>query len=219
MKKALIVVAVLVVLILALGIIWIGSPKGPSLESVAHLKAPRISTLPSQKVIQVIAKGNPNDVGKGAFGLLMGTYFKLKGVPKGGPEFKPPRARWPLSAEVPIGQWVGYYAMPVPESITELPEVESKEGLSASLVTWEYGQVAEILHVGGYDKEKPTIEKLKGFIENQGFQITGLHEEEYLRGPGMFFRGNPDTYLTVIRYQVVAISDSSTSDSAKVHED
>jgi hypothetical protein len=56
--------------------------------------------------------------------------------------------------------------------------------------------------VGGYDKEKPTIERLKAFIEQSGYEIAGLHEEEYLRGPGMIFRGNPDTYLTIIRYPV-----------------
>ena len=33
-------------------------------------------------------------------------------------------------------------------------------------------------------------------------QIAGPHEEEYLRGPGMLFAGDPGTYLTLIRYQV-----------------
>ena len=51
-------------------------------------------------------------------------------------------------------------------------------------------------------KETPTIEKLKKFIDNNGYKIIGAHEEEYLRGPGMFFKGNPNKYWTIIRYRV-----------------
>jgi hypothetical protein len=29
-----------------------------------------------------------------------------------------------------------------------------------------------------------------------------IHEEEYIKGPGMIFAGNPETYLTIIRYPV-----------------
>jgi hypothetical protein len=92
--------------------------------------------------------------------------------------------------------------MPVPENVAELPEYEAEPGLTIELTTWEYGEVAEILHIGPYDKEEPTIEKLHTFIEENGYKIVGLHEEEYLKGPGMFFKGNPEKYYTIIRYQV-----------------
>ena len=71
-----------------------------------------------------------------------------------------------------------------------------------TLTTWEYGDVAEMLHVGPYDREEPTIAKLKQFIKECGYEIVGEHEEEYLKGPGMFSKGNPDKYLTIIRYRV-----------------
>ena len=32
--------------------------------------------------------------------------------------------------------------------------------------------------------------------------MVGEHEEEYLRGPGMFSKGDPEKYLTIIRYRV-----------------
>jgi hypothetical protein len=70
------------------------------------------------------------------------------------------------------------------------------------LVTWDYGEVAQILHVGRYDAEIDDTETLLGFIRSQGYEVTGLHEEEYLKGPGFLFAGNPDNYLTVIRYPV-----------------
>jgi hypothetical protein len=39
------------------------------------------------------------------------------------------------------------------------------------------------------------------FIADKGYEMAGMHEEEYLVGPGM---GNapPESYRTIIRYQV-----------------
>jgi effector-binding domain-containing protein len=201
MKILLIVLGLLVILAVVV-VVWIGMPKGPSLEEVAHLKTPQILTMEPQTVLQVRARGNPNQMGRGAFGLLMKTYFKLKDVPKGGPSMRAPRARWQIEPGIAMEEWEGLYAMPVPESVTELPATESQEGLSVELTTWEYGEVAQILHVGRWDQETANIEALHGFIRSQGYQITGLHEEEYLKGPGFLFAGNPDNYLTLIRYQV-----------------
>ncbi|MEI6846186.1 MAG: MerR family transcriptional regulator, partial [Candidatus Firestonebacteria bacterium] len=58
------------------------------------------------------------------------------------------------------------------------------------------------LHLGAYSEEVPNIEKLKNFIKAGGYKITGDHEEDYLKGPGMFGPGNPKKYLTLISYQV-----------------
>mgnify|MGYP006304396665 CR=1 FL=1 len=199
------VVGVLVVLIIIIGgafVLWIGLPKGPKLAEVRHLREPRIVDMPVQKMLVVKAAGAPNEVGKHAFGLLMNTYFKLDGVPKGGPEFKPPRARWPVNVETPHEEWVGHYGMPVPESVTTLPDNARRGELTAELVEWEYGDVAEVLHVGSYAGEEPTVEALKKFIHENGYKISGHHEEEYLKGPGLIFAGNPEEYLTLIRYPV-----------------
>jgi effector-binding domain-containing protein len=200
--KILLIAAVLVLAFVAGGVVWIGMPRGPSLEEVSHLAAPSIERMDAQKVLLVRARGNPNEVGKEAFGLLMKTYYGLPDVPKGGPELQPPRARWPVGEDVAMEDWEGLYAMPVPETVTQVPEGTASGGLTVELATWEYGEVAQILHVGRYDQEEETVDRLKAFIESQGYQISGLHEEEYLKGPGMLFMGNPDKYLTLIRYPV-----------------
>jgi len=194
------VVAVAVVLLAV--VVWMGLPKGPSLEQVKHLTEPHLAEMEPQKVLLVKARGDPNVVGKKAFGLLMKTYFRLKGVPRGGPSFKPPRARWHVDPEKPLEEWTGLYAMPVPDSVTEVPGMGGGGGLSLELTTWTYGTVAQILHVGPWDQETDTIRSLEEFIRTRGFHIAGLHEEEYLRGPGMLFMGNPKHYLTLIRYPV-----------------
>ncbi len=190
------------VLVVLIGvIIWIGSPRGPQLKDVAHLREPHLALLDPQRVLLVTARGDPNTVGRKAFGQLMRTYFALKGVPKSGPSFKAPRARWP-SAEGPTSEWTGLYAMPVPDTVKDLPATRGAEGLKVTLATWDYGEVAEILHVGPYSEERPTIDRLKAFITERGYEIAGPHEEEYVRGPGMIFAGDPKGYLTLIRYSV-----------------
>ena len=74
--------------------------------------------------------------------------------------------------------------------------------MEVELTTWEYSEVAEILHVGPYSEEQPTVERLRAFIEESGYEIIGDHEEEYLKGPGMFVRVRPEDYATIIRYRV-----------------
>lgn len=166
-----------------------------------HLKDPKISTLKDQKVVVVEAKGDPNLIGSKAFGLLFQIYYTMKETPKG-PMQPAPRARWPVSFDTPKSEWIGSYAMPVPESITDLPEYNAEQGLKVSLTTWEYGHVAEILHVGPYDKEEPTIKRLKDFIKEKNYEIVGAHEEEYIKGPTMVSMGDPEKYITIIRYRV-----------------
>ena len=199
MVKIIIILAVVISIVL--GIVFFFMMRGPDLSQFEPLKEPRITTMKDQKVVVVEAKGNPNEVGEKAFGLLFKTYFKLKDVPKWSKQ-PAPRARWSISPDTPQSEWVGLYAMPVPENITGLPEYKAETGLKMELSTWEYGEVAEILHIGRYDKEEPTIEKLKTFIKDSGYEIIGDHEEEYLKGPGMFFKGNPEKYYTIIRYRV-----------------
>jgi hypothetical protein len=200
MATLLFLVALVVVALIGV-IVWIGSPRGARLRDVAHLREPRLTTLSPQKVLLLTARGDPNVVARKAFGLLMKTYFALRGVPKSGPAFKAPRARW-SGIGAPAGEVTGLYAMPVPEGVTELPPKRGDEGLEVALTMWDYGEVAEILHVGPYSAEELTITRLTSFIADQGYEIAGPHEEEYLRGPGMIFAGDPKGYLTLIRYAV-----------------
>ena len=170
-------------------------------EQFDDLKDPRISTKKDAKMLVVEAEGDPNVMGAKAFGLVFRLYYSSPDTPKG-PMQSAPRARWPVSFDDPKAEWTGLYALPVPESMTELPKHEPQKGLKASLVTWEYGEVVEILHVGPYDKEEPTVKRLKEFVEKQGYVIAGDHEEEYIKGPDMYGKGDPEKYLTIIRYQV-----------------
>lgn len=202
MKKLIITVIIIIVLVFIAGVAYfLYMTQGPDLSQFEYLKDPQISIKENQKVLVVEAKGDPNIVGEKAFGLVFNLYFKIKDAPKG-PGQLVPRARWPISLDTPQSEWIGLYAMPVPENTTELPEHEADPELTVTLEMWEYGDVAEILHIGPYDKEPPTVQRLLDFVKAQGYTVTGVHEEEYLKGPTMFSKGNPEAYVTIIRYRV-----------------
>lgn len=199
MKKKIIITAVVLILLIVAVIPLM--MKGPDLSRYEFLRAPQISSMPAQKMIVVEAKGDPNVVAGKAFGLLFKAFYKVKGDVEG-LSMAAPRARWPIPVGGPKSQWIGRYGIPVPQQLSRLPDIETDPGYSIRLETWAYGDVAEILHIGPYDKEEPTIARLAQFIKDSGHVIIGDHEEEYVKGPGMFFRGNPEKYYTIIRNRV-----------------
>ncbi len=198
MRKITIAVVTSLVIVVA-GVVAYLAMSGPSATDFAHLEEPRIVLMADEKMLVVEAKGDPNVVGGDAFGLMLQLYYATDDA---GYMQAAPRARWPVDLESDKSDWVGQYGMPVSHATTNVPDHDAVEGLTVSLATWSYGEVAEVLHVGPYDQETPTIDRLKAHIAQEGYVISGIHEEEYLKGPGMFLSGNPDDYLTIIRYRV-----------------
>lgn len=65
------------------------------------------------------------------------------------------------------------------------------------------GLAAQILYIGPYADEGPTIARLHAFIAENGYQPTGKHHEIYLSDPR---RAAPDKLKTVIRQPMRAVS-------------
>lgn len=150
-----------------------------------RFKEPRIFDMPSYTMAVVESRGDPNVVGDEVLGPLYGAVYGLKFQRRkeGLEDFKVAglRARWPDAHLKPKDQWTGLWGLPIPDGTTELPKkVEKPE---VRIEVWEYGAIAQILHVGPYSEEGPTIEHLHRFIEESGFEIAGVHEEEYLTRP------------------------------------
>ena len=61
------------------------------------------------------------------------------------------------------------------------------------------GLSAQIMHIGPYAEEGPTIEKLHRFVEEQGYKFHKKHHEIYLGDPR---RTKPENLQTVIRHPV-----------------
>ena len=168
------------------------TPRKPS------TKEPQILEMPSQKMAVVYGKGAPDKVFSELMPALYGSVYTLKFdlKKKGLPTFKVSglRARYPDAHLVPKEEWTHIIGLPVPEDTDNLPQkVPTTE---VKLETWEYGTVAQILHLGPYDQEEPTIYRLHRFIEDNSYEITGMHEEEYLTSP------DAKVIKTIIRYPV-----------------
>jgi len=147
-------------------------------------KDPQILEMPSQKMAVVYMKGDPNKVMPGFLPVLYGSVYKLKfELKKRGIEFKVDklRARWPNAYLVPKDEWLGICGLPIPEDTTSLPQ--KVPGIEVKIEQWDYGTVAQILHIGPYSEEHATVERLHEFIAENGYKIAGVHEEEYLTKP------------------------------------
>jgi hypothetical protein len=70
------------------------------------------------------------------------------------------------------------------------------------LETYQEGLAVQILHVGSYDAEAPTIARMHAFIEDQGYRPAGKHHEIYLSDPR---RVAPQKLKTVLRQPVAAV--------------
>ena len=159
---------------------------------------PQILEMPAQKMAVVYGKGAPDKVFPEIMPALYGSVYTLKFdlKKKGLPTFKVSglRARYPDAHLVSKDGWTHIIGLPVPEDTTSLPQKVS--GTEVKLETWEYGTISQILHLGTYDQETATIERLRRFIEENGYKIAGTHEEEYLTGP------DAKVVKTIIRYPV-----------------
>ncbi len=159
---------------------------------------PQILEIPPQKMAVVQGKGAPDKVFPEFMPALYGSVYTLKFDLKkqGLPTFKVSglRARYPDAHLVPKDKWTMIMGLPIPEDTTSLPQ--KVPSTTVKLETWEYGTVAQILHLGSYEQEGPTVERLHRFIEESGYAIAGIHEEEYLTSP------DAKVPKTIIRYQI-----------------
>jgi hypothetical protein len=164
---------------------------------------PEQIVLPDRKVLTITSIGDPNEVGEDVYGALYGTAygtkfktFKPRGIKM---ELGKLVAMWPDAHLKPKSQWTGIWAVPVPDYVTEKDIVQKDLLNPVKLETLPGGTYAQILHLGSYAEEGPTIAILHKYIEEQGVEmkdVIGLHEEEYLT--------KPDSKLvkTIIRYRI-----------------
>ena len=159
---------------------------------------PQILEMPPQKMAVVHARGAPDKVFPETMPALYGSVYTLKFDLKkrGLPTFKVSglRARYPDAHLIPREDWTHIIGLPIPEDTTSLPQ--KVPNIEVKIEQWEYGTVAQILHLGPYDQEYATIGHLQQFITDNGYEIAGTHEEEYLTSP------DAKVIKTIIRYPI-----------------
>jgi len=176
-----------------------------------------IVDVPKMNFLMVDGAGDPNTAKeyKDAVEVLFAVSYALKFLVKKGNAIDygvmPLEGLWwtddmtQFSTEnKDIWKWTSMIMQP--KYVTEdlvgqaLEQVEKKKNLSA-LSEIRYGSFHEglsvqIMHIGPYSDEGPTIEKLHNFIREAGHELRGKHHEIYLSDPR---RSAPEKMKTVIR--------------------
>lgn len=81
---------------------------------------------------------------------------------------------------------------------------EKRPNPALSLIRFERfreGLSMQIMHVGPYEDEPRTIEKLMAFAQENGYRLRGLHHEIYLGDPR---RAKPENLRTILRQPIEA---------------
>lgn len=111
--------------------------------------------------------------------------------------------------EVDRGAWRWILLVALPEEAT-IDEIDSaleagRAKLGASLAEslrvepFDEGRVAQLLHLGPYASERPSIEHLHAAVAGAGLHLRGRHHELYLGDPRT---SAPDRLRTIIRHPV-----------------
>jgi hypothetical protein len=194
-------------------------------KEIARLYKPsatacEIVDVPKMRFLMIDGSGDPNTSHEfqEAIQALYGVSYTLKFTLKksGGPEFRvaPLEALWwsdasgRLDASDKAGwSWTAMLRQPdfvEPAAIADATaQAKAKRELPAlpkmRFETFREGLSAQIMHVGPYAAETPTIEKLHAFIAEQGCEPVGKHHEIYLGDPR---RAAPEKLKTVIRQPI-----------------
>lgn len=189
----------------------------------ASAKKCSIVTVPPLRFLMIDGYGNPNTSNefKNAVETLFSVSYALKFMVKKSIEVDygvmPLEGLWwcdnmkEFSVEnKEVWNWT--IMVMQPECITSelltkaIEKVRQDKGLSAldnmRFDTYDEGMSAQILHVGPFSEEGPTVEKLHCYFNESGYQMNGKHHEIYLSDTR---RGDPRNWKTIIR-QPISIS-------------
>ncbi len=181
-------------------------------------REPSIVEVPEMNFIMIDGSGDPNTAREyqEALEALYALSYTLKFKLKLGPEARDftvmpleglwwtdDMGRFSMDAK---DEWKWSSMIMQPEPVTQelfevaVEEVRRKKDPPAldraRLEAYDEGLSAQIMHIGPYAEEAPTIERLHAFIEEQGCRLRGKHHEIYLGDPR---RTAPERLKTVLR--------------------
>ncbi len=88
----------------------------------------------------------------------------------------------------------------VAEAVEQVAKKKNLPALSrVRLESFHEGLAAQIMHIGPYSTEGPTIEKLHNFITTNGYEFAGKHHEIYLSDPR---KTAPEKIKTILRQPI-----------------
>ena len=189
---------------------------------------PSIVTVPPMNYIAVRGEGDPNvedGAYKQAIGLLYGIAFTIKMSKMGDHRIEgyfdyvvpPLEGFWWQDGIQGIDyahkewfQWISVIRLP--DFVTRkdfdwaVAEAERKKKMDfskAEFLIWDEGLCVQCMHLGPYDDEPATVEKMHRYMEEQGYMLDitdkRLHHEIYLSDAR---KVAPEKLKTVIRHPV-----------------
>jgi hypothetical protein len=187
----------------------------------ASQKTPTVVDVPALNFLMVDGQGDPNtaDEFHQAIEALYGMSYTLKfAIKKSDPDkdykvmgleglwWMDDMSQFDMHNK-DLWKWTAMIAQPpvvtakrVETARKELAERKNPAGLAkVRLETFREGRCAQILHVGPYAEEAPTIAKLHAFIREQGFALRGKHHEIYMSDAR---RVAPEKLKTILRQAV-----------------
>ncbi len=195
-------------------------------KELKHLYLPSskevsIVEVPEQQFIMIDGQGDPNTSKEfqAAVEALFSLAYALKFIVKKGKigidyGVMPLEGLWwsddmaTFSVE-DKSDWKWTLMIMQPECVTHelfdiaLQQVQKKKNLAAlsklRFKTCTEGKAAQILHLGPFSDEGPTIDKIHSFIQNNGYKASGKHHEIYLSD---ITKTAPEKLKTVIRQPV-----------------
>jgi hypothetical protein len=184
----------------------------PSKAKVGFVDVPPINFL------MIDGKGNPNtsEAYAQAIEALYAVAYTLKFMVKKGPlaidyGVMPLEGLWWVEDMTKFDPenkddwlWTAMIMQPElisPEMVEQaLETVKSKKNPAAlpkmRFESFEEGLCAQILHIGPFSEEGPTIEKVHDHIRSNGFELEGKHHEIYLSD---IRRAAPEKWKTIVR--------------------
>ena len=168
---------------------------------------PLLVRVPAFNYLAVDGKGNPNDSQEfsDAVEALYGLAFAVKFLLKLGPEafdytVMPLEGQWWAEDMENFGkldkdEWLWTMSVLQPDQVapahveTAREQVRKKKNPTAldkvRLERFEDGLSAQVLHVGPYSQEGPTIELLHRFIRENGHELCGKHRRSIFPTPAV----------------------------------
>ena len=181
-------------------------------------RQPVVIDVPPLNYLMLDGQGDPNNspAYQAAVEALFGLSYTLKFMVKKGPlamdyGVMPLEGLWwaeDMSAFTTADKsnWQWTMMMLQPEFITPAMLVEAMHKQQGKLApsilekvrfeSFSEGLCAQIMHIGPFSAEGPTIERLHRFIADSGHQLTGKHHEIYLSD---IRKADPAKWKTIIR--------------------
>lgn len=194
-------------------------------------KIPTIVDIPAMNYIAVRGKGDPNKPDseyKVAIGLLYAIAFTIKMSHKGSHKIDgyfsyvvpPLEGLWWQndSGEIDYSrkenfEWISMIRLPefvtkeeFDWAITEATQKKKTDFSKVFYFTYKEGLSVQCMHIGSYDEEPDTIQKMNDLVQKNNYSVDisseRLHHEIYLSDPR---RTSPEKLRTVIRHPIKSL--------------